>query len=296
MLKSMTAYGRSCVVSPLGRFSVEIQSVNRKHLEINTALPSEFLRFDAEVKKWISSVVGRGQVNVKIHVAFEKTSPLAAVPNIGLALQIQHAWQLLAKKLNLTLEDEELIEILAQTDDIILFDEDLKDEESYKKNLQQAVVEALIQLSVMKDKEGQALMEDISRRLNLLEVVIKKIAEKAPGATTRYREKLKERLQEVMEATEETEERILREVCLFADKIDIAEELTRFDSHLVQMDQLINSSSGQAVGKTLEFLIQELNREVNTIGSKSSDADVSRYVIEIKTELERIREQIQNIE
>lgn len=291
----MTAYGRSCVVSPLGRFSVEIQSVNRKHLEVNTVLPSEFLRFDAEIKKWVSNVVGRGQVNIKIHVAFEKTSPLAAVPNIGLALQIQDAWQLLAKKLGLTLQDVEMIKILSQTEDIILFDEDLKDEEGYKKVLQQAIEEALSQLSLMKDKEGQALLEDISRRLDILEVVIKKVAEKAPGATTRYREKLKERLQEVMQATEETEERILREVCLFADKIDIAEELTRFDSHLIQMRQLINSS-GQAVGKTLEFLIQELNREINTIGSKSSDADVSRYVIEIKTELERIREQIQNIE
>lgn len=295
MLKSMTAYGRSCVISSLGRFSVEMQSVNRKHLEIQTTLPNEFLRFDSDVKKWISAVVGRGQVNVKIHVYFEEKGPLNVLPNLALAAQIQKAWHELAASLNIAIDDKGLINVLARTEGIMLFDEDLNDEEAYKELLHRAVDEALQQLSVMKNKEGKALYEDISGRLNTLSRLIKQIAEKAPGATTRYREKLKKSLEEVFEASIENEERLLREVCVFADKIDIAEELTRFDSHLVQMDHLLKSEN-QAVGKTLEFLIQELNREINTIGSKSSDADVSRWVIEVKTELERIREQIQNIE
>lgn len=295
MLKSMTAYGRSCVISPLGRFSVEMQSVNRKHLEIQTTLPNEFLRFDSDVKKWISAVVGRGQVNVKIHVYFEEKGPLNVLPNIALATQIQKAWNELADSLRINIDDKGLVNVLARTEGIMLFDEELNDEEEYKKLLHRAVDEALQQLSVMKNKEGKALYEDISGRLGTLSKLIKQIAEKAPGATTRYREKLKKSLEEVFEASIENEERLLREVCVFADKIDIAEELTRFDSHLVQMDHLLKSGN-QAVGKTLEFLIQELNREINTIGSKSSDADVSRWVIEVKTELERIREQIQNIE
>jgi uncharacterized protein (TIGR00255 family) len=291
----MTAYGRSNVISPLGRFTVEIQSVNRKHLEINNFLPMEFLRFDADIKKWISESVGRGQVNVKVSVAFEKSSPLKAIPNIALGAQILDAWEKLAQSLKLNLDEKDLFKILSQTKDILLFDQDMQNEEDYKKILKQVVEEALKLLVSMKHKEGQTLSEDISKRIEILSKAIKQIAEKAPGATTRYREKLKERLEEVLTGSIENEERLLREVCVYADKIDITEELTRFDSHLEQMKHLLKSPI-QSLGKTLEFMIQELNREINTIGSKSSDIDVSRCVIEIKTELERIREQIQNIE
>lgn len=295
MLKSMTAYGRACIITPLGRFSVEIQSVNRKHLEINTALPQEFLRFDSDLKRWVSARVGRGQVNVKVNVAFEKTSPLNVIPNLGLAAQMQKAWRELAKSLEIEIDDKDLIQVLLKSEEILLFDEDFQNEEKYKEVLHQAVIQALEQLVLMKNTEGETLTKDISARIAILTKVIRQINEKAPGATTRYREKLKERLDEALGASIENEERILREVCIYADRIDIAEEITRFESHLIQVQQLMDLE-GQAVGKTFEFLIQELNREINTIGSKSSDVDVSRNVIEIKTELERIREQIQNIE
>lgn len=295
MLKSMTAYGRAFVVSPLGRFSVEIQSVNRKHLEINTTLPNECLRFDADLKKWISSVVGRGQVNVKINVSFEETSLVTVLPNLALARQIQNAWYQLAENLQVKVEDEALIRVLSHVPDLFLYVEDLQAEEGYKAVLHQAVHQALQQLSSMKSGEGQALYADISLRLTILTKTLNQIAEKASRATSRYEEKLRERLEQVLGASIENEERILREICLYADRIDIAEELTRFESHLMQMQHLLDSD-GQAVGKTLEFLIQELNREINTIGSKSSDVDIARLVITAKTELERIREQIQNIE
>lgn len=295
MLKSMTAYGRSCVIFPLGRFSVEIQSVNRKHLEINTSLPNEFLRFDADLKKWISEVVGRGQVNVKVRVFFEKESPLTVVPNVALATQIQKAWKELAASLKIAIEEKGLLDVLSRTENILLYSEELQDEQEYKKALKGSVEQALMQLLEMKNKEGQVLYEDISARLHTLQLLIKHIAVKAPGATLKYREKLLERLKEVLGASIENEERVLREVCVYADKIDIVEELTRFNSHLQQARHLLDSKE-QAIGKNLEFLLQELNREVNTIGSKSSDVDIARCVIEIKTELERIREQIQNIE
>lgn len=290
----MTAYGRATILSILGRFSVEIQSVNRKHLEINTILPPEFIRFDTEIKKWISNAVGRGQINVKLRVVFEKTSPLTALPNLPLARQIQKAWYELADHLGIKVDDKRLIDILAQTENILLFDE-LQNEDEYKSLLQQAVEQAIVQLLIMKEAEGKALTVDISARLDAITQMILKIEEKAPGATIRYREKLQERLKEALGASIENEERILREVCVFADKIDIAEELIRFDSHLMQTRSLLKLE-GESVGKTLEFLIQELNREINTIASKSSDAEVSGLVIKIKTELERIREQIQNIE
>jgi len=295
MLKSMTAYGRATVVSSLGRFSVEIQSVNRKHLEINTFIPSLLMRFDSDIKKWISAVVGRGQVNVRISVVFEKGTPLKVVPNLGLARQMQGAWTLVATELGLHLDDQMLLRALSSRDDLMLFDQDSTDIEEYKHLLQESVDKALEQLVAMKAAEGKALFDDISSRMHILAALIKEIAVKAPGATERYRLKLQERLQELLSASAETEERLLREVCLYAEKIDIAEELTRFDSHLHQANMLLKSS-GQGIGKTLEFVVQELNREANTIGSKSSDVDVSKAVIGIKSELERIREQIQNIE
>lgn len=291
----MTAYGRSCVTSPLGRFSVEIHSVNRKHLEINTWLPKELLRFDGDIKKWIANKVGRGQVNVKVNVAFEKTTPLVVNMNMPLAAQVHRAWCELSDHLGLACDDRVLLQMLSQTEGILLYDENLQEEQKYQEVLQQATKQALQQLMQMKKKEGGTLQEDIEARLEILSQAIKRVAMKSPDATIRFREKLKERLQEALGSSIENEEKILREVCVYAEKVDVEEELTRFHSHLEQMQQLLRSEE-QSIGKTLEFLIQELNREINTIGAKSSDAEISRCVIEIKTELERIREQIQNIE
>jgi len=296
MLKSMTAYGRATVASSAGRFSVELQSVNRKHLEINTlGIPAEFIRYDSDIKKWIAASIGRGQINVRIWAAFEGGSPLVVMPNLALARQIKGAWSLLAKDLGVSVDDKALLTILSRVDDIMLYDEDTTGHETFREILHDVTEKALAQLLAMKIVEGKALYEDISARFSLLATLIDEIAVKAPGATERYRQKLQERLQEVMGASLENEERLLREVCVYADKIDIAEELTRFKSHLQQVSSLMESEA-QGIGKTLEFLVQELNRETNTIGSKSSDVDVSRAVIAIKTELERIREQIQNIE
>lgn len=295
MLKSMTAYGRACVISPLGRFSVEIQSVNRKHLEINTFLPKEFVRFDTDIKKWIALKVGRGQINVKVSVVFEVFSPLTITPNIPLAKQIKTAWDKIAQELNLPEDQGFKLDFLANESEILLYDENFQDEEQYRQTLNDAISQALEELIVMKTREGNILYQDIKNRLDRLSILIKEIALKAPGATQRYRQRLIERIEEVLRGSVENEERILREVSIYAERIDIAEELTRFESHLKQVDELIHSNA-QGIGKTMEFLVQELNREINTIGSKSSDIEVARHVVDIKSELERIREQIQNVE
>lgn len=299
MLKSMTAYGRACLVSKIGRLTVELQCVNRKHLEINTFLPKELLRYDAEIKKWIAAAVGRGQVNVKLNVVFDRASPLLITPNLPLARQLKNAWHAIANDLKIQIPDEALVRVLSMEDELLVYDEDDHDEELYRTALHQVIEQALKQLVSMKITEGRALYEDIGARFAKLAQWIQEIAAKAPGATNRYREKLAEKLQEVFGSSIENEERIMRELCVYAEKIDIAEELTRFHSHLKQVNELMGQSStanNQGVGKTLEFLVQELNREINTIGSKSADLDVSRLVIDVKSELERIREQIQNIE
>lgn len=295
MLNSMTAYGRACVVSALGRLTVEIQSVNRKHLEVNTFLPKELLRYDTDIKKWLATVIHRGQVNVKVFAAFDRVSPLVVTPNLPLARQIKAAWDQIAQELGLPMEKGFSLEMMAGESSILQYEEDDHDEELFRSSLHQAVMQAIEQLVTMKKREGSGLHADIRARSAKLAVLIAGIAEKAPGATARYRQRLIQRLEEVMPGSIDKDERLLREVCLYAERIDIEEELTRFHSHLKQFDLLLDSEK-PAVGKTVEFLVQELNREVNTIGSKSSDIDVAHLVVDIKSELERIREQIQNVE
>ncbi len=293
MLKSMTAYARASVKKEIGRFVVEIQSVNRKFLEITTHLPHELLRFDGEIKKWVGESVARGQIHFKLFVDFDKHTPIAVKPNIPLIRQIKDAWDKIA--LELKVQDKFTLDLLKDEKGILLYTEEFEGEEVYRLGIKEAAELCLKELITMKQVEGAALYDDIKSRLELLQKSMNQIELLAPSATVKYREKLLSKLKEFLPGVVENEERILREVCLFAEKVDIAEEITRFNSHLKQFSDLLNSESG-TIGKTLEFLVQEINRETNTIGSKASNVEVSRLVIEIKSELERIREQIQNVE
>lgn len=295
MLRSMTAYGRASKETSLGRFTAEIQSVNRKHLEINVFLPRELSRFDVDVKKWVSSAIGRGQITLKFSVVFNENIPLKVAPNIPLAIKIQEASQDLAEALKLPVGHELTLRLLEQQPGILLFDEQIEDEEFYREALQAVFDIAFQNFLTMKTQEGHAIFIDISHRLGALHQQIKQIALYAPNATKRYREKLTERVKELQGYTIENEERILRELGIFAEKVDIAEEITLFEAHLQQFYEVI-STKNEAVAKKLEFLLQEMNREINTIGSKSTDLEVSRLVIEMKSTLERIREIIQNVE
>jgi uncharacterized protein (TIGR00255 family) len=296
MLRSMTAYGRSSHVSKLGRLGVEIQSVNRKHLEIHPVLPKEFFRFDADIKKLIGQHVGRGQITVKISVQFEREAPISIIPNIPLAKQIKAAWEQIALELELTSLPNELLGILSNESELIYYHDELKEEESYRQWIIEAVSQALTELVTCKVYEGTFLQQDIIMRLEKATVYAAKIALKAPGATERYRHRLIERLAEISSGSYlNNEEKILKEVAIFAEKIDIVEELKRFDCHLKHFNELLLSDE-IVIGKKLDFIVQELNREMTTIGSKSSDYDVAYYVVEAKSELERIREQIQNVE
>lgn len=295
----MTAYARASISSSLGHFSVELHCVNRKHLEINTSLPSTLLRYDSDIKKWISAVIGRGQVNVKILASFNDNSPLVVNPDLALAKQIKKAWEQISNELCCIISDEQLLEIISREEGLLIFDEEIADEELYKTTLQQLINEALKQLIAMKTYEGKVLYDDIQSRFAKLTGLISNIEVKAPAAIEKYRLRLEERLKEVLGINNENEERILREVFLYADRIDITEEIVRFKSHLEQVNKMLTldlQANKHGISKHLEFFIQELNREVNTINSKASDVEISHMAIEIKTELEKIREQIQNIE
>lgn len=290
----MTAYGRASLNTKVGHFVVEIQSVNRKFLEVNVFLPRELNQFDIELKKWLMPYLARGQVSVKVNVTFEGAVPFIVRPNLPLARQLRDAWDEIAKELNFDGHGFHL-SLLESADGLLSYEENLAEEENYREALKQTLEVALEGFLQMKAQEGALLQVDIVQRLENIRKSLQIIEHKKPFATKKYREKLVARLEEIVPGHIENEERILREIALFAEKIDITEELTRFNCHLSHFDELIHSDA-LSVGKTIEFVLQELNREINTIGSKSSDLDIARAVIDIKSELERIREQIQNIE
>ncbi len=295
MLRSMTAYGRASLSTSFGRLTVEIQAVNRKYLEMSLSLPRELSSFELEVRRWIAERVFRGQVSMRIHAVFDKETPLHVVANVPLARKLKEAWDQIAAAVGVDGQSAFHLEMLAHETELLRYEADSQGEEAYRKPLKEALNIALDQFMEMRVREGEALYRDIKQRLNGLKERIEKIAPRAILATEKYREKLVARLQEFFPGTAENEERLLREICLYAERIDIAEEITRFHSHLDQFQIQLDSGTGN-IGKPLEFLLQELLRESNTIGSKSSDLVVTHTVVEMKGLLEQIREQLQNVE
>ncbi len=211
-----------------------------------------------------------------------------------MAKQTKEAWEEIADYLEVDKKGFDLSFLLTMPD-ILLVEENAEFQETYRSSLKDAVDIALENFMSMKIQEGTVLQLDIASRLVAIEAAMKLIELRTPYATQKYREKLIARLEEIVPGHIENEEKVLREIAIFAEKIDITEEVVRFSCHIQHFKELMHSSAA-TVGKTLEFLLQELGREINTIGSKSSDLDIARYVIDIKSELERIREQIHNIE
>lgn len=291
----MTAYGRATYQCDIGHFVIEIQSVNRKFLEVNTQMPKELLRFDVELKKWMLSRVSRGQVTIKIFASFDEMIPVVVRPNLPLAKQLKEAWDRIAEEIGAKKRLEFDLTLLVHEDEVISFEENFQEEGVYREALRKVFDLALAGFMQMKRSEGAVLQQDVLDRIKKMREWIALVEQKVPDATKKYRDKLIARLEELLPGNIENEERILREVAIFAEKIDIAEEVTRFSCHLNYFEELVLSDNS-SVGKTLEFVLQELGREINTIGSKSSDMEIARYTIDIKSELERIREQIQNVE
>lgn len=293
MAKSMTGYGRGSLHSEVGHFTLEIHSVNRKFLDITVQLPKELVRFEGQIRKVITSRISRGQVTVKLYASFDEIIPITAHPNLALAKQLKQAWEAIAKELGVSTDQFDL-SLLSSEEDLIVYEENLNDESKYKEALDKTLEIALQGILEMKSKEGAVLQTDILQRIAKIRGLLEKIEEKAPAAPSRFREKLMARLEELLPGNSENEDRILREVALLAEKLDISEEITRLSYHLTHAEELLESND--SVGKELEFVLQEMFREINTIGSKCQDKEISRYVIESKSELEKIREQIQNVE
>lgn len=290
MLSSMTGFGRAILDAPFGRLTVEIQSVNRKYLEVFVSLPKEFSRFEHEVRKWVGDAVSRGGVSVRIFLIPTLNAVEGLLPNVEVLKGLKKAWEKIAREIG---SDPQLIDLPfimqhfpSQPRQDVASDDDLE-------GLNKCVSEALKAFIAMKQTEGKALSLDLAGRINELERMLDEVEKHAPDATKKMRQKLFEKMEELLKSGPEVEERLLREVALFAERVDVTEEITRFRSHTAQFKSLLK---GGIVGRKMDFLIQEMGREVNTVGSKSMEAKIAHLVVEMKSELEKIREQVQNLE
>jgi len=296
VLKSMTAYGRGVSSFPHGIYQVEIQCVNRRFLDISVSLPRELARFETEVRKWATEKIGRGQVAVRVNWKREKNQQVIVVPNLGLAQGLRNGWEELSTAVGIPFDREGLVSLLTRRDDLFYHEEEPFEEESYLKALKEAVFLAIAEVSEQKKREGTELGKDVEKRMIGIGDVIGKIESKAPLAVKKYAEKLAQRLEEF---AIEDKERWSKEVAIFADRVDISEEILRLKTHRDQFLILLRKplkEENESRGKTLDFFLQELMREANTIGSKIQDAEIVQLAVLIKSELEKVREQLQNVE
>jgi len=291
MIRSMTGYGRGQAQLDGLSFSVEIRAVNHRYGDINIKAPRLLLPLEAQLKKQVSAVLKRGKVDV--FITQETAGQVAAQPvvNRPLADAYMQVFKQLVDDYGLP-GGVDLNLLLAQRDVLTLQDVDIE-EQDLSVCLAAALDTALQALLVMRRKEGEATAVDIEQRLALLAELLKEIVVRAPQVPIEWQQKLQERLARLGDDAGDPQ-RVAQEIAVFADRCDISEEVTRFNSHLEQFRGLLQQD--EPVGRQMDFLVQELNREANTMGSKSNDADLTRQVVLLKSELEKIREQVQNIE
>jgi len=291
-LKSMTGFGEGSASGEGMRVAVELSSVNRKQLDINLALPRNLVTLDAHVQNQIRQVFSRGRISGVIRVEASDGSAGTVKVDDRLAGQYVEGLRKTAKKLKLS--DDLGAETIARLPGVVSMEQNKLDADHVSAVLDEAVAKALRGLERMRSAEGKALAKDLRERLDLLEQRMKAIKELSSSVVKSYRTKLHQRLKEAGLDDLASDDRVVREIALFADRCDISEELTRLKSHLAQARKLLRST--EPVGRTLDFLCQELFREINTVGSKANEVAITREVVDFKTELERIREQVQNVE
>ncbi len=291
MIKSMTGFGRCNLVKDLREYQVEIKSVNHKYNDVNIKLPRSIGYLEEDIRKVVLSKIKRGKIEV--YISFDNYSDEGK--NIRINKEIAKIYINNLKEL----ADEENISSNIEVTDISKFPDVLtiknnENEEKIKEEVISAVNEAVEKLINMRKLEGEKIANDLLERINKIEVISKEISELSTGLIDEYIVKLENRIKEILKTEEIDKSRLMQEVVIYADKCSIEEELTRLSSHIYQFKNLLNSD--EAIGKKIDFLIQEMNRETNTIGSKSVNLEITNRVIDIKTQLEDIREQIQNIE
>ncbi|HBV85870.1 MAG TPA: YicC family protein [Desulfosporosinus sp.] len=292
MANSMTGFGRGEASGSGYQFSIELKSVNHRFLEVVVRMPRYLSSFEERIRKTLQDKFQRGRIEVHVNVVeIEERKRLVKVDN-DLALSYDKTLKELALALHTAYETD--IYRLVSFPEVLAVEEAELDLDALWETCSQALSKATDGFGQMRSSEGEKLTIDLLQRINLIAEYLNTIAERAPYVVSDYQERLHERLQTLLGEVELDGVRLANEVVYFADRASITEELVRFDSHLSQSREALRSS--ESVGRKLDFLVQEMNREINTIGSKANDLKIGQQVIKVKSELEKVREQIQNLE
>ena len=292
MVKSMTGYGRAEETIRGCTITVELHSVNNRYLDCNIRLPRLYLFAEDGIKSRVQNIISRGKVDVFVTLDYAGTEEVKVTVNRPVADGYYGALKQLAQSYQLS--EDISVSLLSRFPDVLLAEKAEEDTEQRAQDIYSVLDRALADFDEMRTKEGSRLRDDILSRAAAIEDMVTFVEERSPQTVSEYRAKLEARMQEVLQNTQIDESRLLTEAAIFADKVAVAEETVRLRSHIAQLREML--SKGGATGRKLDFLIQEFNREANTIGSKCSDIQIARQVVDIKAEIEKIREQVQNIE
>ena len=291
-MKSMTGFGRAKLEKNNRIYNIEIKSVNHKYNDINIKLPRSFSYLEDKIKKEVSCNIARGKID--LYISFENYSEEGKqiVINQELVKAYMKEFQILAEENNLNLELP--VTEITKLPEVLTLRETQEEEEVIENELFECLAEALHNFVTMREQEGNKIKEDLLARIEKIEQEVQNISVYSTRLVEEYVVKLEQRIKELLKTDVVDETRLAMEVVIYADKCSVEEELTRLKSHIVQFRNMLEET--KPIGKKMDFLIQEMNRETNTIGSKSGSLDITNLVVNIKTELEDIREQVQNIE
>ena len=292
MLKSMTGFGAGAAEDDSYRVLIEVKSVNQRYLEIGFHMPHKIDAFAEGMKKKIKEYVSRGKLDVNVSLTEKKDKTQSVRVDKNLAIAYHKALNELSDLLHLPRPDD--ITQVAAFPDIIKVEDNEESFEGLESVLAEAMDGALRNLTHMREEEGANLKQDFIDRLERMENMVEKIAGLAPQIVAAYRERLQKTLGELLSAEEIDQNRIIQETAIYSDRVNFTEEMVRLKSHFAQFRKILESN--EPVGRKLDFLIQEMNREINTTASKANNAEAAQIVVDVKSEIEKLREQIQNLE
>lgn len=292
MIRSMTGYGRGEAKLHGRSIVVEVRAVNNRYLDCGVKMPRAYIFAEDALKTKVQGAITRGKVDVFVTLDNSAADEVSVTINRPVVEGYLSALCVLSDEYHL--RDDSSVSLLSRLPDVLVIEKKQEDLEAISADLCQVLAEALEDFNAMRRREGEKLVEDILRRAATIEALTAFVESRSPQTVAEYRARLETKMAEVLQNTQLDESRILTEAALFADKIAVDEETVRLRSHLSQLKEMLQT--GGATGRKLDFLIQEFNREANTIGSKCNDIEISRHIVDMKAEIEKIREQVQNIE
>ena len=292
MIRSMTGYGRGECVQEDRRVIVEISAVNHRYFDSNIRMPRSIMFFEEDVRKYVKDHVSRGKLDISISYHSEAQEDISIDVNESLCAEYVKALRTIQRQFDLI--DDISTTTIAKLPDAIVIQKSADDKEAIWAVIQKALQDATLSFNHMRAIEGNILKEDLMFKRQKIKEIVDDISERSPLVVEQYKQRLHQKMTEALAHVEVDQDRLLTEIAIFSDRSSIDEELTRLYSHIQQLDSILNETG--VVGRKLDFLIQEINREANTVGSKANDQVITQYVVELKSEIEKIREQVQNIE